>query len=162
MTGSGEPLLALELRPNASLGPRGMRWILGVVIAINLAVGGGFWLAGAWPVVVFCGLDVLLIWWALKASMRVRRVETITVTASEIVWRELREGRPVQELRFPRGFVFVRMAEDRYGAAQSLVLASAGRTYPIAIGLGVDERRELSDLLQRTLRVRPPATAEAG
>jgi uncharacterized membrane protein len=154
-----QPVLALELRPNASLGPRGLRWLLGAVIAINVVVAVGFSLVGAWPVVAFCGLDVALIWWALTASMRVQRIETITITAQELVWQEIREGRAVQELRFPRSFVFVRMTEDRYGARHSLVLASAGQTYPIALGLGVDERRELAALIDRTLRVRTSPTS---
>jgi uncharacterized membrane protein len=154
MTADSSPLLALELRPNASLGQRGMAWILGIVIAINVAVAVGFSLAGAWPVVAFCGLDVALIWWALSASMRVQRIETIIVTAQELVWQELREGKAVQELRFPRSFVFARMTEDRYGAAQTLVLASAGKTYPIALGLGVGERRELGAMIEHALRMR--------
>lgn len=159
MTAEGDPVLALELRPNASLGQRGLRWILGAVIAVNAVVGVGFWLAGAWPVAAFCGLDVLLIWWALNAGMRVTRFETITITASELVWQDLRHGKLVQELRFPRSFVFVRMTEDRYGAQHALVLASAGRTYPIANGLGLEERRELADLLHRALRMASAPTA---
>jgi uncharacterized membrane protein len=152
MTAEGAPLLALELRPNASLGQRGMRWILGTVIAINVAVAAGFGIAGAWPVVAFCGLDVALIWWALAASMRVQRIETLTVTAQELVWQEISEGKAVQELRFPRSFVFARMTEDRYGAPHTLVLASAGKAYPIALGLGVEERRELGVIIERALR----------
>jgi uncharacterized membrane protein len=93
--------------------------------------------------------------------MRVQRTETITITAHELVWQELRQGKAVQELRFPRSFVFARMTEDRYGARHNLVLASAGKTYPIAIGLGVGEREELADVLNRTLRLAVPVSGSA-
>lgn len=161
MIDPNRPVLAIELRPNASLGPRGLRWLLAFLIVVNVAVAAGFALVGAWPVVAFCGLDVALVWWALRTSMRVQRTETITITAHELVWQELREGKAVRELRFARNFVFVRMIEDRYGARHNLVLASAGKTYPIAVGLGVDERQELADVLNSALRVSLPVSGSA-
>ncbi len=152
MTDADKPLLAIELKPNASLAPDVLRWILIGVITVNVVVAVGFAWNGAWPVVGFCGLDVLLIWWALKASMKTQRIEAITITAGELVWQEQREGKAVRELRFPRAFVRARMIEDRYGAKERLVLASRGKFFPIALGLGVAEREQLADILNEALR----------
>ncbi len=81
--------------------------------------------------------------------------------------RSLRQGKAVEELRFPRSFVFARMTEDRYGAKHNLVLASAGKTYPIAIGLGVGERGRAGrhaqqDAAPRRARFRQAPEAAAG
>jgi uncharacterized membrane protein len=62
------PVLDLELRPHRSLSPAGF-WILMAVLAAFSFIGGiVFWLAGAWPVIGFLGVDVLLVYIAFKAS----------------------------------------------------------------------------------------------
>ena len=40
----------------------------GGLIALNLAAGITFYLLGAWPVVGFMGLDVVLVWWAFRLN----------------------------------------------------------------------------------------------
>ena len=65
-----KPLFAATLTPHRSLSPRGKRVVIGLVAALALVPGIIFYLAGAWPVVGFMGLDVLAIWIALTVSMR--------------------------------------------------------------------------------------------
>ena len=64
------PLFAATLTPHRSLSPRGKRVVIGLVAALALVPGLVFYVAGAWPVVGFMGLDVLAIWIALTVSMR--------------------------------------------------------------------------------------------
>ena len=65
-----KPLFAATLTPHRSLSPRGKRVVIGLVAALALVPGIIFYIAGAWPVVGFMGLDVLAIWVALTVSMR--------------------------------------------------------------------------------------------
>jgi uncharacterized membrane protein len=65
-----KPLFAATLTPHRSLSPRGKRVVIGLVAALALVPGIIFYLAGAWPVVGFMGLDVIAIWIALTVSMR--------------------------------------------------------------------------------------------
>ena len=65
-----KPLFAATLTPQRSLSPRGKRVVIGLVAALALCPGIVFYVAGAWPVVGFMGLDVLAIWIALTVSMR--------------------------------------------------------------------------------------------
>ena len=65
-----KPLFAATLTPHRSLSPRGKRVVIGLVAALALVPGLVFYVAGAWPVVGFMGLDVLAIWVALTVSMR--------------------------------------------------------------------------------------------
>ncbi len=75
-----KPLFAATLTPHRSLSPRGKRVVIGLVAALALVPGIVFYVAGAWPVVGFMGLDVLAIWAALTISMRGGRAyEVVTL-----------------------------------------------------------------------------------
>jgi uncharacterized membrane protein len=65
-----KPLFAATLTPHRSLSPGGKRVVIGLVAALALVPGIVFYVAGAWPVVGFMGLDVVAIWIALTVSMR--------------------------------------------------------------------------------------------
>lgn len=69
-TTTTSPLFAAELTPHRSLGPRGLRLVIGLIAALAALPGLIFFMLGAWPVVGFMGLDVLAIAWALHASSR--------------------------------------------------------------------------------------------
>ena len=75
-----KPLFAATLTPHRSLTPEGKRLVIGLVAALALLPGIIFYVAGAWPVVGFMGLDVLAIWVALTISMRgARAYEVVTL-----------------------------------------------------------------------------------
>ena len=58
------------LTPYRSLSRRGFILVMSLIAAINLVVGGMFYAIGAWPVVGFLGLDVLLVYWAFRVNYR--------------------------------------------------------------------------------------------
>ena len=65
-----EPLFDAVLYPHRSLSPRGVRnVILGFAAALAL-VALYFTLLGAWVVLPFLGLELLLIWWAFRTNAR--------------------------------------------------------------------------------------------
>ena len=67
------------LTPHRSLGPRGFLIFMSAISAISFGTGLMFFLMGAWPIVGFMGLDVLLIYIAFKANFRALRVyETVS------------------------------------------------------------------------------------
>lgn len=72
-----KPLFAATLTPHRSLSPRGKRVVIGLVAALALVPGIIFYVAGAWPVVGFMGLDVIAIWAALTISMRAGRAQEV-------------------------------------------------------------------------------------
>jgi uncharacterized membrane protein len=72
-----KPIFAATLTPHRSLSPAGKRVVVGLVAALALVPGFVFYLAGAWPVVGFMGLDVLAIWIALTVSMRAGKSQEI-------------------------------------------------------------------------------------
>lgn len=62
------------LRPHRSLGPRGFLLVMALMSTVCFAAGIAFTIAGAWPVLGFLGLDVLLVWFAFRMSYRTGRV----------------------------------------------------------------------------------------
>ena len=63
-----EPTI-IHLYPHRSLTRRGFTILMGSIALISFLAGIGFLLIGAWPVLGFFGLDVVLIWWAYLATI---------------------------------------------------------------------------------------------
>ncbi|MFL6947012.1 MAG: DUF2244 domain-containing protein, partial [Xanthobacteraceae bacterium] len=63
-------LFSATLRPHRSLGRTGFLVLMPLFGAISFVAGMVFFIAGAWPVLGFFGLDVLLVWWAFRANYR--------------------------------------------------------------------------------------------
>lgn len=62
------PLFRAILRPHRSLSERGILVVTLLAGILALIPGLAFFLMGAWPIVGFMGLDVLLLYWALTWS----------------------------------------------------------------------------------------------
>ena len=149
-----KPIFSVTLSPNRSLSPVGMAVFLGGFGALNLMAGTLFWYLGAWPVIGFMGLDVLLVWLALRWSARQSlRSENLTVTGSELrLCRFDPDGRLLEMLVFPRGFVQVDLEQDHEREIIGrLLLRSRGRAYELGSFLGAQERLALARSLEKAL-----------
>jgi len=79
-----------ELRPYRSLGPTGFMVVMSSIAAGGFIIGLAFFLAGAWPVAGFCGLEVLLIYGAFKLNYRsARRCERVRLTDDGLLVRHV-------------------------------------------------------------------------
>jgi uncharacterized membrane protein len=58
---SDQPIFAAHLEPYRSLGPRGFAAVMTFVTFVSFTAGYVFYRIGAWPVMGFCGLDVLIV-----------------------------------------------------------------------------------------------------
>ena len=59
---------------------------MGVLAGLLFLIGLGFFLAGAWPVIGFLGLELLVVWGAFKLNYRAaRHRETIHTTTEELM-----------------------------------------------------------------------------
>lgn len=73
------------LRPHRSLSLAAFKLLLGVFIAMNVAVAAFFVAQGAYPVAGFLGLDVLVLWLAFRWNYReARRAEHVRVGAGQV------------------------------------------------------------------------------
>jgi uncharacterized membrane protein len=107
-----------------------------------------FLILGAWPVVGFFGLDVLLIYWAFRTNYRAARAyEEVTVTASELRVRKVsHRGRVAEWSLNPLWVRLDRDTHEEFGI-ERLFLVSRGRKLPIAGFLGPREKESFADAL---------------
>ena len=153
-----KPLFDAVLTPHRSLSPWGFWLIMGAVVLLSFAAGIGFLLQGAWPVLGFFGLDVLLIYWAFRASFRSGRTqETVRLTRDQLVVRRINPGGDTRTWTFKPHWLSVTVEEPESHFCR---LAIADRERKIWLGtfLAPEERLALADALKAALRdARGPA-----
>ena len=56
-----------------------------VLVGLMSAIGFGFYLLGAWPVIGFLGLEIFIVWYAFKWNYRSGQlVETVEITPQQV------------------------------------------------------------------------------
>src|SRR5262245_9358657 len=145
-----EPFRAL-LTPHRSLGPTGFLVLMIALGAISFVTGVLFLVAGAWPVLGFFGLDVLIIYVAFKLNYRSGRLyETVGLTPALVtLTRVTPSGRRTP---FDVSPYWARVSLREWPDGRT-VLSVVSRGKEVAFGrfLTDGERRELADALTGAL-----------
>jgi uncharacterized membrane protein len=146
------PLFDAILTPHRSLSPFGFAILMGVVAAVNIGLGASFMLRGAWPIFVFCGLDLLLFYVMFRLNYRSARMyERVRLLPGElVVERHDARGR-MQSWSFQPYWLKVAMDEPPQHDSR-LVLRSHGRALSIGDFLTPTERLDLAKALRRALQ----------
>lgn len=63
-------IFSAMLVPYRSLAPLGFNLLMGFLFIVLTSMGVMFYQIGAWPVIGFCGLDLLLIWFAFHVNYK--------------------------------------------------------------------------------------------
>lgn len=146
------PRFRAVLTPSRSLPRQGFVVLMALVGAANLVTGLVFLVLGAWPVFLFCGLDVLAVYVAFRLNYRAGRAsETIEIGPSQVLLTRIDAGGRREEHSLNSYWARVRLSEHPSGANE-LRLASHGQEVAIARFLSDDERRELADVLAAELQ----------
>lgn len=142
------------LKPHRSMTPPVFLIFMLVISAVSFVAGMVFVLMGAWPVLGFFGLDVLLVYVAFKVNYRsARAYEAIEVTRDDLTITRVRwNGREESVTRLSPTWARLEANELPDGSVE-LALASHGRRVPIARHLGSDERRSFAKSLSAALRL---------
>ncbi len=146
------PLFSAVLRPHRSLGPFGFKVVMLVIAGISAVTSIVFLLMGAWPVTGFVGLDLILLYWAFRASYRsARAYELVTVTPSVLTVRQVTPRGDVREWR--ANPLWVRLDREELGefGLQKLFLVSRGRRVAVANCLDPQERESFAASLANAL-----------
>jgi uncharacterized membrane protein len=139
------------LYPHRSLSPTGFWVLMACVSVVGLGAGLWFFLAGAWPVLGFFGLDILLIYGAFKLSYRAARtVETVALTKDTLLIRQFSPRGRVRSWTFQPFWVRVAI-DEAAGLDSRLILSSHGRHVALGDFLLHEERVTLAKELRGAL-----------
>lgn len=146
------PRFEAVLYPNPPLGRHGFLVLMLAVSVVSAALGAAFALAGAWPVSGFMGLDVLLLYVALRWSRRrSRRFEQIRLDATGLHVRRVGPDGTSTDWCFEPYWVRVAVEERRAGPG-TVTLSSHGERLRIGDFLTREERHDLARALDAALR----------
>jgi uncharacterized membrane protein len=135
----------IELAPNCSLKPAGAILFFVATCLFSLGLALFFVFQGFWPVLPFWALEMLVLGFALKSSMRQGKyTQTVTITESQIsLVTRTRRGEARQEFARHWAKVKLRSPPRRHGLSR-LTIETRGRAYEVGSFLTEDDRRRLA------------------
>ena len=141
-------LFSAIITPHRSLSGMGFLLVMALIGGLSFAGGMFFLLLGAWPVIGFLGLDVLLVYWAFRANYRAAAAyEEVTVTPSELRLRRVSHHGEVAEWSLnPVWTQLDRESHEEYGLLR-LFLVSRGRRVTVAGFLSPKEKESFAAAL---------------
>jgi uncharacterized membrane protein len=139
------------LTPHRSLGPTGFLILMSTLGAVSFVAGLVFFIAGAWPVLGFFGLDVLLIYVAFRLNYRSGRLyETVDLTPDSFTLTRVHPSGRQERFDCNPYWARVKLREWPDGRT-ALSVVSQGKEWAFARFLNDDERRDLAGTLREAL-----------
>jgi uncharacterized membrane protein len=148
---------SFELRPNSSLTPRAAAFFYGSLAALVLGVALGCAALGLWPILPFAGLEIAVLYWAVKWVLhRAEAREYIRVDDASVLIEKCARGRRGVTSRnayaFARRWTRLELCPGVPSHWPSrLVLSSKGRSVEIGAFLTDSERLGLKNRLAELL-----------
>lgn len=150
--GQDRLIFSALLTPHRSLSPTGFVMVMLALVSCSFTAGLVFWMMGAWPIVGFFGLDIVLVQLAFRLNYRAARASeqvelfhdrlTVRRTAPSGRWSE-----------FSLNPYWARLEIDRHPeiGVTRLMLASHGKRFTIGGFLGPHERETFAQAFSAAL-----------
>ena len=146
------PIFSAVLKPHRSLSPRGFVIVMLALISCSFTAGLAFWSMGAWPVVGFFGLDILLVQLAFRLNYRQARAsEEITVYPDRMTIVRTTARGEVSEAAFNPYWAKIELERHPEAGVTRVTIASHGKRLDIAGFLGPWEREPFAAALSAAL-----------
>lgn len=148
-------------RPNHTPQRDTARWLLAGVAGVSGIIAGGFALFGAWPVLPFAGLEILLLWVALRHLARhAEDAQEITLD-SKTLRIVTTSGAQARTDTFQTYWAQVRYTPAGIGMRQpQLIIHSHGREVEIGHLLNASEKQALAHKLKQQILALRQAVSE--
>ena len=145
------------LLPHRSLSPFGFTLLMCLIAGVSFGAGLTFFLIGAWPVVGFMGIDVLLVYIAFRVSFRrAKAYETVRLTETALTIVRVAPNGRRRSIKLQPYWLRVEF-EDHDNQQGHLWLTSHGKGIIIGRFLHPEQRRNLARDLRAALeRLRNP------
>jgi len=152
--GGGEepPVFTARITPHRSLSQRGLALLLGFIGAVGLVTSIPFYLVGAWPVLGFMGLDILLVYLAFRYhNATARAYEEVFLSRIALLVRAVNWRGQSREATFNPLWVRLEREEHPEFGNEGLTLVQGRQRVELAQCLGREERGDFADALQSAL-----------
>ncbi|MCQ2002667.1 DUF2244 domain-containing protein [Rhizobium sp. NRK18] len=148
-----QPVFAAVLMPYRSLGGKGFRVLLTLTFAMLALQAALFMTTGAWPVVMFCGLDFLLLYGAFWLSYRSGRArEEVSVSHTDLSIRKFSpSGRIRAQYRFNPFWAKFRVHRHEEFGILSMHVSGEGRATDIGSCLNPEDRESFAKAFKGAL-----------
>lgn len=154
MSGARETILfEATSTPPAGLSARGMRWLCGLAAAVAMVPAVIFAWLGAWPVLGFIGVELVVVLGLVALHRRWSRaaVESVLLTEGRLVIRRADGRGGVEQAQLEPYWAQVTL-EETAGGGTALHVSARGRSVELGRFLAPEEKRALADALQAALR----------
>ena len=139
------------LHPHRSLTPQGFLILMLAIGGASFVTGLVFLMLGAWPVMGFFGLDVLLVYVAFKLNYRAARAyELVELTPEMLKLTQVSASGQSESFEFNPYWVRL-LVSERPDGGNHMFLASHGREMEFGRLLNDDERRDFAAALRGAL-----------
>ena len=147
-----KPYFNAILHPYRSMGRSGFFWLIAIVGLVMLVVSLVFFLLGAWPIVGFAGLDILLLYWAFRRNFaEARTTEQISITHRDVTVTRTSPRGETQQFAFNPYWVRLSARHEADKGMTELLLTSHGQHVEIGAFLHACERESLAQALKSAL-----------
>lgn len=136
------------LYPHRSLDKNGFLILMCAIIGLSSLIAGYFWSKGAWPVIGFFGIEVLIVWLAFRASyLSAHDYETVVLTQTELVIQEYSNRQGPKHWSFNPAWVQI-LIDDPVQHNSPLTIMSHGKGVQIGTFLTPQERLDFANALR--------------
>ena len=145
------PVWEAVIIPHRSLGPRGLRWVMGLLCGLSALISAGLYWAGAWPIIGFNGLEIGLAVWLLRTNARRAGTTEMLLLSSDglRIVRTTPAGRRTERVLKPG---WLRCTVEQRAGVSVLWLVDRGFRMEVGAELAEAEKRDLASALERALR----------
>ena len=114
--------ISIRLQPQVTLFTAETKVVLFLLVFFSWIIGGSFLLLGAWPVLIFLAVDIILFYYFLKkGSSNIADWEEIDIHGGELTVRKVRNSRCLNVFNIPTYWSRVELTGQRYGRSKLIV-----------------------------------------
>lgn len=146
------PVFEALLMPHRSLGRRGFVVLMVLFTGLCMVNGFVFLMAGAWPILGFCGLDVLLLFGAFWLNYRSGRArEEVSVSRTLLSIRKIAPSGRITEYLFNPFWARFRVARHDEIGITGMLVSGEGRSTDVGSFLNPADRESFASAFSRAL-----------
>ncbi len=145
---------AITIWPHRSLTKKGFIIVMVALASLAFCIGLGFFLLGAWPVIGFLGLEILIVWGAFKLNYRAaKRRQTLQADSHTLQITDFFPNGKRQDQEIPTGWIKVSLTPSQSPDVsarnrQKVIVSSHGKHVAVGDFLHPAETPDLARRVQ--------------